>query len=122
MEQSMQKKFYFPAKLDDAVAVVRGTMRLSELFANRGRIVGYNDRAVAALHGREFLNEEKPNEVPLIVVEIDDDVIHELVYGDFTHFGPCVHWRNLHALEFENFYAEDRFTHDGRFSLEVISD
>jgi hypothetical protein len=118
----MQKKFYFPATLDDAVAVVRGTKRLSEVFANRGPITGYNDRAVAALHGRDLPNPATPNEVSLIVVDIPDDVVQELHFGDFTHFGPCIRFSNNHTVVLENHYAEDRFTHEGRFSLEVVSD
>jgi hypothetical protein len=117
----MQKRFYFPAKLDDALAVVRGTKRLSEI-SPPGPIVCYNDRAVAALHGKDLLGDNAATEVPLIVVEVPDDLIHELQFGDFTHFGPCTAWRNKHTMELQNHYAEDRFTHDGQFSLEVVSE
>ena len=43
----------------------------------------------------------------------------EMLLGDFVHFGPSARWRSDHVLELEH-PAQDRVSHYGRFSLEIV--
>lgn len=118
-------KLYFPVAINQALDVLRGTRQLNEVCPAddiKHTIVGYTDRAVAVLEQQRLAAESGTTggEVPLIVCSMDEQLFNELLMGDFTHFGPCAHWRSPHVLELEP-AGYGRFTHEADISMEIIS-
>src|SRR5262245_7226612 len=110
----MQKRFYFPVALDDAIAVLRRHRRLEQVLGDHHRpIFAYTDRTLAAssVHQKEDDTAES-GEVCLLVAELNEHVIGELLMGDYQHFGPTVFWRRDHVFELVHPAAE-RIHHDG---------
>jgi len=114
----MQHRFYFPLRLDDAVAVLRRERRLDQVVDNSHHVlIVYTDRQHAVASYQEVKGEKC--EVCLVVVECDEPILLELLHGDFTHFGPTARRLSPHAMELES-VAQERLSHEGRLSLEIV--
>lgn len=112
------KKLFFPVPVYLGIEILRGTKTLHDVCKRPDHnIVGYTDRAVAVLEHRRA---GEDGQVCLIVVKLPENVFHELLQGDWVHFGATAHWKSPHVLEIEP-AGYGRFSHEAYFSMEVIN-
>lgn len=112
------RKLYFPVTVDQGVALLRRQRSLEQTLSTpQHTVIGYSDRAVAVLESRKGCCDH--DEVGLLKVSFTEELFHQMLNGDWVHFGPCAHWIAEHTLELEP-GASGRFVHEAHYSLEIV--
>ncbi|HEY9777889.1 MAG TPA: hypothetical protein V6C81_29275 [Planktothrix sp.] len=115
----MQKRFYFPTSLDDALAVMRRQKRLDQVFCtDENPFLAYTDRDFV-IRQMSQNSEHFGEEISLVIVEFPSTTLNELFMGDMVNFGSCATWLSEHIVELRD-HAEDLLTQHGHVSLEIV--
>lgn len=112
------KKLYFPVPAYSGIEILRGKRSVEDVLKSpQGTVVAYTDRAVGVLDRRRAFEDK---EVCFVVAEVTEDLLNQILHGDFQHFGPLAQWKSAHVLELEH-GAYGMINHHAHISMEIVS-